>query len=88
MAYNTGNTVPSTDARDYIDNVENLDEAMNTLDATWTDRKGVQRTTWEGVVQGNGFFNVGTFAVGFTLTNSRQTLTYDGHEYSWSGPIS
>ena len=31
------------------------------------------------------FFNVGTFAVGYTLTNSRQTLTYAGGEYSWSG---
>jgi len=85
MAYNTGNPVPSTDARDFVDNSGNIDEAMNTLEAAWTDRLGVTRTSWEGIVQGNGFVNVGTFAVGFTLTNSRQTLTYDGHEYGWSG---
>lgn len=85
MAYNTGNPVPSTDAKDFIDNCENLDKAVNSLDSTFQDRLGVTRSTYEGVVQGLSFFNVGTFAVGFTLTNSRQTLTYDGHEYGWSG---
>lgn len=85
MAYNTGNPVPSTDAKDFIDNCENLDKAVSSLEATFQDRLGVSRSTYEGVVQGLSFFNVGTFAVGFTLTNSRQTLTYDGHEYGWSG---
>lgn len=85
MAYNTGNSVPSTDAKDFIDNCENIDKAVNSFDATFKDRLGVTRSTWEGIAQGLSFFNVGTFAVGFTLTNSRQTLTYDGHEYSWSG---
>ena len=85
MAYNTGNPVPSVDAKDFVDNCENLDKAVNSLDATFQDRLGVTRSTYEGVTQGLSFFNVGTFAVGFTLTNSRQTLTYGGHEYSWSG---
>lgn len=85
MAYNTGNPVPSTDAKDFIDNCENIDKAVNSLESTFKDRLGVTRSTYEGVVQGLSFFNVGTFAVGFTLTNSRQTLTYDGHEYGWSG---
>lgn len=85
MAYNTGNPVPSTDAKDFIDNCENIDKAVNSLDATFQDRLGVARSTYEGVLQGLSFFNVGTFAAGFTLTNSRQTLTYDGHEYGWSG---
>lgn len=83
--YNTGNPIGSTDARDRLDNSENLDLAVNSLGATFQDRLGVTRSTYEGVVQGLSFFNVGTFAVGFTLTNSRQTLTYGGHEYSWSG---
>jgi len=85
MTYNTGNPIGSTDARDRSDNSENLDLAVNSLGATFQDRLGVTRSTYEGVVQGLSFFNVGTFAVGFTLTNSRQTLTYDGHEYGWSG---
>lgn len=85
MAYNTGNPVPSTDAKDFIDNCDNVDKAVNSLGATFQDRLGVTRSTYEGVVQGLSFFNVGTFAVGFTLTNSRQTLTYSGHEYGWSG---
>lgn len=85
MAYNTGNPVPSTDAKDFIDNCENIDKFVNSFESTATDRNGVTRSTWEGIAQGLSFFNVGTFAVGFTLTNSRQTLTYDGHEYGWSG---
>lgn len=32
------------------------------------------------------FYNVGTFAVGYNaLVNGSETLTYDGHAYSWSG---
>ena len=85
MAYDTGNPVPSTDAKDFVDNCENLDKAVNSLDSTFQDRLGATRSTWEGIAKGLSFFNVGTFAAGFTLTNSRQTLTYDGHEYSWSG---
>lgn len=85
MAYNTGNSVPSTDAKDFIDNCENLDKAVNSLESTFQDRLGVTRSTWDGIAKGLSFFNVGTFAVGFTLTNSRQTLTHDGHEYGWSG---
>jgi len=83
--YNTGNQIESTDVRDMSDNAKNLDVAINTLDETWNDRFGVKRTSIEGAVQGLSFFNVGTFAAGYTLTNSRQTLTYDGHEYSWAG---
>lgn len=32
------------------------------------------------------FYNVGTFAAGYvSLVNGYQTLTYNGHEYGWSG---
>lgn len=83
--YNTGNPIESTDVRDMSDNAKNFDVAINTLNEAWNDRFGVTRTSIEGAVQGLSFFNVGTFAAGYTLTNSRQTLTYNGHEYSWAG---
>jgi len=85
MAYNTGNPLGSTDARDLADNAVNFDSAVNSLAVTWIDRLGVTRSTFEGAVSGLTFFNVGDFATGFTLTNSRQTLTYSGHEYGWDG---
>lgn len=44
MPYNTGNPVPSTDPRDFKDNVENVDKAVNNT-GTWTDRLGVSRDT-------------------------------------------
>ena len=83
--YNTGNPIGSTDARDRLDNSENLDIALNTHNATWVDRLGVTRDSFEGALSGLSFYRVGTFAAGYTLTNMRQTLEYGGHEYSWAG---
>ena len=86
MSYNTGNSAPSNDARDLSDNVENIDAWANSLESTHTDRLGVPRSTLEGVRQGLGFYNVGTFDAGATLTNTRQVLTSsDGREYGWGG---
>lgn len=86
MSYNTGNAVPSNDVRDLSDNIENIDQWANSTALTATDRFGVERSTLEGVRQGLGFYNVGTFAAGATLTNTRQVLTHsDGHEYGWTG---
>ena len=85
MTFNTGNPIGSTDARDLSDNAENFDKALGTLDATWTDRLGVTRDSFEGRLAKGSFYRVGTFAEGYTLTNMRQTLEYSGHEYSWAG---
>ena len=85
MTFNTGNPIGSTDARDLSDNAENFDKALGTLDATWTDRLGVTRDTFEGALSKLSFYRVGTFVAGYTLTNMRQTLEYNGHEYSWAG---
>ena len=85
MTFNTGNPIGSTDARDLSDNAENFDTALGTLDATWTDRLGVTRDSFEGRLAKGSFYRVGTFAAGYTLTNMRQTLEYNGHEYSWAG---
>lgn len=49
MTFNTGNPVPSTDARDFMDNVQNTDVAVNTQELTWTDRLGVSRKTFAGM---------------------------------------
>ena len=51
MTFNTGNPVPSTDARDLYDNATNLDKATNGTDPTWTDRLGVTRKSWAGMEQ-------------------------------------
>ena len=83
--YNTGNPIGSTDSRDRLDNSENFDIALNTHNATWVDRLGVTRDSFEGRLAKGSFYRVGTFAAGYTLTNMRQTLEYDGHEYSWAG---
>ena len=83
--YNTGNPIGSTDSRDRLDNTENFDVALNTLDPTWEDRFGRTRDSFEGALSKLSFYRVGTFAAGYTLTNMRQTLEYSGHEYSWAG---
>ena len=85
MTYNTGNPIGSTDARDRSDNSENLDYAVNSLALTFNDRLGVTRDTLEGVYQKSAYYRAGTFDVGYTLTNNRQTLAYGNIEYSWSG---
>lgn len=45
---NTGNPIPSTNALDFEDNLENLDRAINSPAVTYTDRLGVLRKSWAG----------------------------------------
>lgn len=85
MTYNTGNQIGSVDDRDVQDNAANLDFAVNSLSPTFTDRFGFTRDTLEGIYQKSAYYRVGTFSAGYTLTNIRQTLEYNGLEYSWSG---
>ena len=85
MTFNTRNPIGSTDARDLSDNAENFDKALSSLGATWKDRFGRTRDSFEGRLAKGSFYRVGTFSVGYTLTNMRQTLEYSGHEYSWAG---
>lgn len=85
MTFNTGNPIGSTDARDRLDNSENLDLAVNSLSPTFVDRLGVTRDTLEGIYQKSAYYRAGTFDAGYTLTNNRQTLAYGNVEYSWSG---
>ena len=83
--FNTGNPIGSTDARDRLDNSENLYFAVNSLSPTFVDRLGVTRDTLDGIYQKSAYYRAGTFDDGYTLTNNRQTLAYGNVEYSWSG---
>lgn len=49
--YNTGNPVPSSDAKDFFDNAENLDSAINGDSGEWIDRLGESRKTWASIEQ-------------------------------------
>ena len=59
--YKTGNPIGSTDARDRLDNSENLDLAVNSLSQTFVDRLGVTRDTLEGIYQKSAYYRVGTY---------------------------
>lgn len=48
MSYNTGNPIGSSDPRDMFDNAENLDNAVNSTDLSFTDRLGNERMTLAG----------------------------------------
>lgn len=78
MAYNTGNALGSTDARDLYDNATNLDNAVNGSAARWTDRLGVSRPSWAGMSHYN---DIGTYAGGLLITGYNEIFLYDGEYY-------
>jgi len=78
MAYNTGNPLGSTDARDLYDNAQNLDKAVNQITARWTDRLGVSRPSWAGMSHYN---NVGEYAADILITGYNEVFRYDGEFY-------
>lgn len=83
--YNTGNPIGSTDPRDLYDNAENLDNAVNTHELTWTDRLGVVRRSMAGAT---GYENLGDYAAGLEFTNYNQILRYSGEFYRVSASTS
>lgn len=52
--YNTGNPVPSADVKDFYDNAENLDAAVNSNSSSFTDRRGTLRPTLKGAIDPTG----------------------------------
>lgn len=74
-SYATGNAVPSTDARDLLDNAANLDDAMHTSNPTWTDRLGVARPSWAGM---SSYQVLGDYAVGIVLSQRNQVVLQEG----------
>ena len=55
MSFNTGNPVPSSDAKDLSDNAENLDSAVNLQSDTWQDRLAITRDTVNGRIKKMGY---------------------------------
>lgn len=78
MAYNTMNPVGSTDARDLLDNATNLDTAVNGSAARWTDRLGVSRPSWAGMVN---YADRGAYAAGIVITGYNETFLFEGEFY-------
>jgi len=85
MAYNTGNPIGSTDARDLSDNAQNFDEAINErAAATWTDRLGVARKTVWGAFQDITYKTPVSYATGlsFLTTDANKTVEESGVVYA------
>jgi len=85
MAFNTGNPIGSTDARDLSDNAQNFDQAINQRNApTWTDRLGVTRKTVFGAFQEITYKAPVAYAAGisFLTTDANKTVEDDGVIYA------
>ena len=78
MAYDTGNPVGSTDARDLSDNAQNLDIAVNGNKSRWTDRLGVSRPTWAGIA---AYVDRGAYAAGIEIIGYNEIFIYGGEYY-------
>lgn len=92
--YNTGNPVPSADARDRYDNSQVFDEYVTGPSDTTPDRLGVQRRTWRGMQNAfdqflleSGYVFIGDYDADgpLTITERNQIFTKDG-EYWRAGP--
>ena len=85
MAFNTGNPIGSTDARDLSDNAQDFDQAVNQRNApTWTDRLGVTRKTVFGAFQEITYKAPVAYAAGisFLTTDANKTVEDDGVIYA------
>jgi len=85
MAFNTGNPIGSTDARDLSDNAQNFDEAINDRAATtWTDRLGVARKTVWGAFSEITYKAPVSYVIGlsFLTTDANKTVEEAGVVYA------
>jgi hypothetical protein len=84
MAYNTGNPIGSTDARDLSDNAQDFDEAVNGPSSTWVDRLGNTRTSLRGQVGYTGTGSGGaiqSYTSGLVLSGYNVIILYSGEFY-------
>ena len=88
MAFNTGNPVPSTDARDLYDNAQNLDKFSNGQELEYEDRLGVARKSLAGIRQEAQdalsrlrYQNIGDYAAGLLIENYGEVFRRDGEFY-------
>lgn len=91
---NTGNAVPSADARDRADNSANLDIGMNGRTPSFFDRKGLRRETWfgmerrfNGIIEGLGWSSVGDYSGGIIITSHNQVVEYLGQPYALKSKV-
>ena len=85
MAFNTGNPIGSTDARDLSDNAQNFDDAINDrTNQTWTDRLGVARKTVWGAFSEITYKTPVAYATGisFLTTDANKTVENAGVVYA------
>jgi len=84
MAFNTGNPIGSTDARDLSDNAQNFDQAINGPSTTWDDRLGNARVSLRGQI---GYTGTGTdgaiesYSPGLVLNGYNVIILYSGEFY-------
>ena len=94
IPYNTGNPVPSADARDRADNSANLDIGMNGRTPAFFDRRGFRRETWfgmerrfNGIIEGLGWSSVGDYAAGIIITSHNQVVEHEGQPYALKSTV-
>ena len=94
IPYNTGNPVPSSDARDRADNSANLDIGMNGRTPAFFDRRGFRRETWfgmerrfNGIIEGLGWSSVGDYAAGIIITSHTQVVEHEGQPYALKSTV-
>lgn len=85
MAFNTGNPVGSTDARDLSDNAENFDQFANGTLSAYDDRLGKSRKSIAGMesdfadfLASSGYEFLGDYAAGITVTAYNQVIRETG----------
>ncbi|MBW4190756.1 hypothetical protein JW309_00430 [Enterobacter bugandensis] len=92
--YNTGNSVPSNEVKDFSDNAQIVDEIVHLQQPTTQDRFGNDLKTWYGVQQdaneaivAYGYITLYSFEDGNTLTLPNQVLRLEatGEHYRWDG---
>ena len=84
MAYNTGNSLGSTDPKDLFDNSHNFDVAINGESNTWIDRLGVERYTYKGALN-----NIAPLGHPWTETEASDAIASgeipnDAYYFVWS----
>jgi len=84
MAFNTGNPIGSTDARDLSDNAQNFDQAINGPSATWVDRLDNTRISLRGQIGYTGTGSGGaiqSYTSGLVLSGYNVIILYSGEFY-------
>ncbi|WP_313240349.1 glycosyl hydrolase family 28-related protein [Stutzerimonas kunmingensis] len=88
MTFNTGNTVPSTDARDLYDNAQNFDQFSVGQELEYPDRLGVPRRSIAGIrhqvneaLADLGYIVKGDYAAGLVIGTYGELFSKDGEFY-------